>query len=88
MKEKHNFCEFFYLCTPDSPKANKKAVCFSCIRKHTLPIAISKPECFVPNKALLCRNHLRKCENFAHEYHESEREEILSCKVPEDEKKK
>ncbi|PKY18204.1 hypothetical protein RhiirB3_454056, partial [Rhizophagus irregularis] len=87
MKEKHNFREFFYLCTPDNPKANKKAVCFSCIRKHTLPIAISKPECFVSNKALLCRNHLKKCENFAHEYHESEREEILSRKVPEDEKK-
>ncbi|PKY32357.1 hypothetical protein RhiirB3_450486, partial [Rhizophagus irregularis] len=73
--------------TADNPKANKKAVCFSCIRKHTLPIAISKPECFVSNKALLCRNHLKKCENFAHEYHESEREEILSRKVPEDEKK-
>lgn len=86
-KEKHNFREFFYLCTPDNPKANKKAVCFSCVRKHTLPIAISKPECFVPNKALLCRNHLKKCENFAQEYHESEREEILSRKVPEDEKK-
>src|SRR5688572_17386939 len=63
-KEKHNFREFFYLCTPDNPKSNKKAVCFSCIRKYTLPLAISKPECFVPNKALLCRNHLKKCENF------------------------
>src|SRR5687768_15014307 len=52
-KEKHNFREFFYLCTPDNPKSNKKAVCFSCIRKYTLPLAISKPECFVPNKALL-----------------------------------
>ncbi|CAB4429287.1 unnamed protein product [Rhizophagus irregularis] len=87
MKEKYNFREFFYLCIPDNPKANKKAVCFSCIRKHTLPIAISKPKCFVSNKALLCCNHLKKCENFAHEYHESEREEILSRKVPEDEKK-
>ncbi|PKK57974.1 hypothetical protein RhiirC2_797076 [Rhizophagus irregularis] len=63
MKEKHNFREFFYLCIPDNPKANKKAV------------------------SLLCHNHLKKCENFAHEYHESEREEILSRKVPEDEKK-
>lgn len=86
-KEKHNFREFFYLCAPDNPKANKKAVCFSCIRKHTLPVAISQPECYVPNKALLCRNHLKKCENFASEYHESERQEILSRKVPEDEKK-
>ena len=86
-KEKHNFREFFYLCSPDNPKANKKAVCLSCIRKHTLPLAISKPECYVSNKALLCRNHLKKCENFALEYHESERQEILSCKVPEDEKK-
>ncbi|RIA83085.1 hypothetical protein C1645_834329 [Glomus cerebriforme] len=87
VKEKHNFCEFFYLCTPDNPKANKKAVCFSCIRKHTLLVAITKPECYVPNKALLCRNHLKKCENFASEYNESERQEILSRKVPEDEKK-
>jgi hypothetical protein len=87
-KDKHNFREFFYLCTPDNPKANKKAVCLSCIRKHTLPLAISKPECYVPNKALLCRNHLKKCENFASEYHESERQEILSRKVPEDEKKR
>ena len=87
-KDKHNFREFFYLCTPDNPKANKKAVCLSCIRKHTLPLAVSKPECYVPNKALLCRNHLKKCENFALEYHESERQEILSRKVPEDEKKR
>jgi len=86
-KEKHNFREFFYLCEPDNPKANKKAVCFSCIRKHTLPIAVSKPECYVSNKALLCRNHLKKCENFASEYNEIERQEILSRKVPEDEKK-
>jgi hypothetical protein len=86
-KEKHNFREFFYLCTPDNPKANKKAVCLSCIRKHTLSLAISKPECFVSNKALLCRNHLKKCENFASEYNESERQEIFSRKVPEDEKK-
>jgi hypothetical protein len=86
-KEKHNFREFFYLTTPDNPKANKKAVCFSCIRKHTLSIAITKPECFVPNKAQLCRNHLKKCENFTSEYNESERQEILSRKVPEDEKK-
>ena len=86
-KEKHNFCDFFYLCTADNPKANKKAVCFSCIRKHTLPIIIIEPECFVPNKAILCRNHLKKCENFASEYHESEIQEILSRKVPEDEKK-
>src|SRR2546429_3973414 len=86
-KEPHNFREYFYLCAPDNPKANKKAVCFSCIRKHTLSIAISKPECFVSNKALLCRNHLKKCENFASEYNENERQEILSYKVPEDEKK-
>jgi|SRR5581483_4578225 len=86
-KEKHNFREFFYLCSPDNPKANKKAVCLSCVRKHTLSIAITKPECFVSNKALLCRNHLKKCENFALEYDENERQEILLRKVPEDEKK-
>src|SRR5256885_15589054 len=87
MGKEHNFREFFYLTSPDNPKANKKAVCNSCIRKHTLSIAVTKPECFVPNKALLCRNHLRKCENFASEYNESEKQEIISRKVPEDEKK-
>ncbi|GES95927.1 ribonuclease H-like domain-containing protein [Rhizophagus clarus] len=86
-KEKHNFREFFYLCAPDNPKANKKAVCFSCIRKYTLITAITKPECFVSNKAILCRNHLKKCENFASEYSEDEKQEILSRKVPEDAKK-
>src|SRR5947207_13158102 len=86
-KEKHNFREFFYLTTPNNPKSNKKAVCLPCIRKHTLSVATTNPECFVPNKALLCRNHLKKCENFASEYNESEKQEILSRKVPEDEKK-
>jgi hypothetical protein len=52
-KEKHDFVNYF-LCEPDNPKANKKAVCFSCIRKH---LPTSKPECHVPN--LLCRNHLK-----------------------------
>ena len=39
-KEKHNFHEFFYLTEPDNPKSNKKAVCFSCIRKYTLSINV------------------------------------------------
>jgi hypothetical protein len=75
------------LTTPDNPKSNKKAVCLSCIRKHTLSITITNPECFVSNKAILCCNHLKKCENFASEYNESEKQEILSRKVAEDEKK-
>ena len=86
-REKHNFREFFYLSAPDNPKANKKAVCFSCIRKHTFSVAITRPDCCVPNKAILCRNYLKKCENFASEYEEDKKQEILSRKVPEDEKK-
>ena len=58
-KEKHNFCEFFYLCSPNNSKANKKAVCLLCIKKHILSIATTKPECFVSNKALLCCNYLK-----------------------------
>jgi len=88
MKGKHNFREFFYLAASDNPKANKKAVCLSCIRKHTLSVAVSDPSCFVPNKGLLCRNHLRKCVNFEIEYNESEQQEILSRSVAEDKKKK
>ena len=87
MVKEHNFCEFFLLTTPDNPKANKKAVCWSCIRKHTLPIAQTRPDCFVSNKAKLCRAHLKKCLNFEQEYNDDERNEILSRCVPEDEKK-
>ena len=86
-KEKHNFHEFFYLISLNNPKVNKKAVCFSYIRKYTLSIAITNPECFVLNKALLYHNHLKKCKNFSSEYNESEKQKILSHKVLEDEKK-
>jgi hypothetical protein len=87
-KTKHNFREFFYLYVPDNPKANKKAICWSCIKKHTLPIASLTPECFVSSKVLLCRNHLKNCVNFKNDYNEDERIEILSRQVPEDKKKK
>ena len=49
----------------------------SCIRKHTLPVAQTNPNCFVSNKAKLCRSHLSKCLNFAEEYNEDERKEII-----------
>lgn len=87
MGKEHNYREFFFLTKPDNPKANKKAVCFSCIRKYTLSIAITRPDCFVSNKAKLCRAHLKKCSNFEQEYNEDERKEILSRHIPEDEKK-
>ena len=73
---------------PDNPKANKKAVCLSCIRNYTLPVALTKPECSVSNKAKLCRSHLRDCENFKADYNENEVIEILSRPVPEDTRKK
>ncbi|PKY60881.1 hypothetical protein RhiirA4_485112 [Rhizophagus irregularis] len=82
MKEKHNFREFFYLCIPDNPKANKKAVCFSCIRKHTLPIAISKPKCFVSNKALLCLPEDEKKNKTQAIINESEMETDKSTTAP------
>ena len=72
----------------DNPKANKKAVCFLCIRAYTLPVAITKPECSVSNKAKLCRSHLRTCPNFNLQYNEDEIAEILARPVPEDAKKK
>ena len=72
-KTKHNFREFFYLYVPDNPKANKKAICSSCIKKHTLPIVSLNPECFVSNKALLCRNHLKNCVNFKNDYNEKKK---------------
>lgn len=87
MGKEHNYREFFFLTKPDNPKANKKAVCFSCIRKYTLSIAITRPDCFVSNKAKLCWAHLKKCSNFEQEYNEDERKEILSRHIPEDEKK-
>lgn len=87
-KKGHNFREFFYLAEPTTKKANKKAVCLSCIRKHTLPLALTNPECFVSNKAKLCRNHLRKCPNFEAEYSIDEVLEIRARSVPEDTKKK
>ena len=59
----------------------------SCIRKHTLLIAQINPNCFVSNKAKLCRSHLSKCLNFAEEYNEDEIKEIISRSIPEDEKK-
>ncbi|CAB4395944.1 unnamed protein product [Rhizophagus irregularis] len=74
---KHNFREFFFLAAPENPKANKKAVCWSCIQKHTLPVALTNSDCFVSNKAKLCRSHLKKCLNFEQEYNEEERKEIL-----------
>ena len=73
---------------PDNPKANKKAVCLSCMRKYTLPVALTNPDCFVSNKAKLCRSHLRDCYNFKAEYKEDEVLEILARPVPEDTKKK
>ena len=87
MDKEYNFHEFFFLTTLDNPKANKKAVCFSCIRKYTLPVAITRPDCFISNKAKLCQAHLKKCSNFEQEYGDDERKEILSRYVPEDEKK-
>lgn len=86
-RQGHNFREFFHLAEPDNPKANKKAVCLSCVRKYTLPIALTNPDCFVSNKAKLCRSHLRDCPNFKAEYNEDEFLEILSRSVPEDAKK-
>src|SRR5688572_6635996 len=87
MGKEHNFRDFFYLATPENPKANKKAICWSCIRKYTLPVAQTRPDCFVSNKAKLCRGHLKKCLNFEQEFNDDERKEILSRHVPEDEKK-
>jgi hypothetical protein len=87
MGKEHNFREFFFLAAPENPKANKKAVCWSCIRKHTLPVALTNSDCFVSNKAKLCRSHLKKCLNFEQEYDEEERKEILLRSVPEDKKK-
>ncbi|CAG8700513.1 3003_t:CDS:2, partial [Ambispora leptoticha] len=87
-KKKHNFREFFHLVDPENPKVNKKAVCLSCVRKYTLPVALTKPECFVSNKAKLCRGHLRNCENFKADYNEDEVLEILLRPIPEDARKK
>ncbi|CAG8838698.1 30974_t:CDS:1, partial [Racocetra persica] len=63
---------------PDNPKANKKAVCLSCIRKYTLPVALTNPECFISNKAKLCRSYLKDCPNFRAEYSVDEVSEILA----------
>ncbi|CAG8671688.1 9194_t:CDS:2, partial [Ambispora gerdemannii] len=68
----------------DSCKNERKAQ----LSKYMLQVAVSDPSCFVPNKGLLCRNHLKKCINFEIEYNESERQEILSRQVAEDKKKK
>ena len=87
-RKEHNFWEFFHLATPDNPKANKKAVCLSCIQKYTLPVALANLDCFVSNKAKLCWSHLRDCHNFKAEYKEDEVLEILAQPVPEDTKKK
>lgn len=87
-KKNHNFWEFFYLVASDNPKANKKAVWLSCVRKYTLPVASTKPECFVSNKAKLCRSHLKNCSNFKAQYSVEEVLKILARSVPEDAKKK
>lgn len=87
-KGPHNYREFFTLLYPEKKTLNKKAVCNFCIKEHTLPIASVKTECFVSNKAKLCRGHLLKCVNFNQQVEKSEREKILSRTTPEDKKMK
>ena len=43
--------------------------------------------CFFSNKAKLCHEHLVKCTNFKNQVIESERREILTRSIPEDNKK-
>nr|CAG8610018.1 475_t:CDS:2 [Entrophospora candida] len=54
-KVPHNFREFFTLLDTEKKTSNKKAVCNFCIKEYTLPVASVKPDCFVSNKAKLCR---------------------------------
>jgi hypothetical protein len=86
-KKPHNFREFFTLIDPPKATANKRAVCKFCIKEYTLSVASQRPDCFVSNKAKLCRGHLAKCINFASQVSEKEKKEILARKVPEDDKK-
>jgi hypothetical protein len=83
-KVPHNFREFFTLLNAEKKTSNKRAVCNFCIKEYTLPIASVKADCFVPNKAKLCRGHLTKCVNFIKQVEKDEREKILSRIVPED----
>lgn len=87
-KVPHNFREFFTLLNTEKKTSNKKAVCNFCIKEYTLPVASVKPDCFVSNKAKLCRGHLIKCVNFMQQVEKDERESIISRIVPEDIKKK
>lgn len=86
-KTPHNFREFFTLVNPPKKTTNKRAVCNFCIIEHTLSVASTKADCFVSNKAKLCRGHLMKCVNFKRQVLEEEKKEILARKVPEDDKK-
>ena len=67
--------------------ANKRAVCKFCIKEYTLSVVLLKANCFVSNKAKLCRRHLTKCVNFECQVSEKERKKILAQKVPEVDKK-
>ncbi|RHZ89711.1 hypothetical protein Glove_12g20 [Diversispora epigaea] len=86
-KEAHKFREFFTLIDPTKKTANKKVVCNFCIKEYTLSVVSCRTECFVSNKAKLCRTHLKKCINFERQVPETERIEILAWKIPENNKK-
>jgi hypothetical protein len=87
MRKPHNFREFFVFVDPPKKTANKRAVCKFCIKEYTLSVASLRADCYVSNKAKLCRGHLAKCVNFEIQVSEKERMEILARKVPEDDKK-
>ena len=53
-------------------------MCLCCIEEYTRSIAITKKECRVINRAKLCHDHLKKCENFKKRYTEQEYAEILA----------
>jgi len=86
-RKQHNFREFFTLADPPKKTSNRRAVCNFCIVEYTLSVASIRNDCFVSNKAKLCRGHLTKCINFKNQVPDKEREEILARKVPEDNKK-
>ncbi|CAG8799864.1 28024_t:CDS:1, partial [Dentiscutata erythropus] len=56
MPKPHNFREFFTLVDNPTNKTNAKAVCNFCALKNdrTLVAALI-PECYMTNKAILCR---------------------------------
>ena len=77
-KPSHPFRPYFELIPNPNNKSNKFAVCLCCIEEYTQSIAITKKECRVINRAKLCHDHLKKCENFKKRYTEQEYAEILA----------